>query len=76
MVVPVWPEKNHQLSIKVAQKWLIFAPLQKLPKNEGELCKIIVATGYQCLPKQQKIVQSGHTKWYTLSFHEWVKGVV
>ena len=39
------------------EKWKISTPLQKLPKNEGNLGKIIVATGFEKLPK----VQSGHT---------------
>ena len=45
----VWPEKNRRLSIKVAQKmisqekWYILTPLQKLPKNEGDLGKLSVA---------------------------------
>ena len=36
-------------------------PLQKLPKNEVDLGKLIVATGFEWLPKVQKIAQSGHT---------------
>ena len=36
-------------------------PLQKLPKNVGELGKLIVATSFEWLPKVQKIAQSGHT---------------
>ena len=36
-------------------------PLQKLPKNVGDLGKFIVAKGYNKLPKVQKISQSGHT---------------
>ena len=32
---PVWPEKNHQISIKVAQKWF-HKKNEKLPKNVGE----------------------------------------
>ena len=43
------------------QKRLILAPLQKLPNNEGDLGKIIVATGFECLPKKPKSAQSGHT---------------
>jgi len=35
--------------------------LQKLPKNVGNMGKIIVATGFEWLPKVQKIAQSGHT---------------
>ena len=38
-----------------------FAPLQKLPKNVGELGKLIVATSFEWLPKVQKIARSGHT---------------
>ena len=33
---------------------MILTPLQKLPNNEGDLGKIIVATGFECLPKKQK----------------------
>ena len=36
-------------------------PLQKLPNNVSNLGKIIVATGFECLPKKQTIAQSGHT---------------
>ena len=36
-------------------------PLQKLPKNVGDLGKLIVAKGFKKLPKVQKIAQSGHT---------------
>ena len=35
--------------------------LQKLPKNVCTLGKLILATGYEKLPKIQKIAQSGHT---------------
>ena len=40
---------------------MILASLQKLPNNVGNLGKIIVATGFELLPKGQKIAQSGHT---------------
>ena len=40
---------------------MILTPLHKLSKNESNLGKIIVATGFECLPKRQKIAQSGHT---------------
>ena len=40
---------------------MILTPFQKLPNNEGNLGKIIVATGFEWLPKVQKIAQSGHT---------------
>ena len=36
-------------------------PLQKLPKNVGDLGKLIVAKGFKKLPIVQKIAQSGHT---------------
>ena len=32
-----------------------------LPNNVGDLGKKIVATGFEWLPKVQKIAQSGHT---------------
>ena len=35
-------------------------PIQKFPKNVGNLGKIIVATGFEKLPKVQKIAQSCH----------------
>ena len=40
---------------------MILAPLQKLNNNVGNLFKITVATGFELLPKVQKIAQSGHT---------------
>ena len=46
LVVTVWPEKTS---------------LQKLPKNVGDLGKLIVAKGFKMLPKLQKIATSGHT---------------
>ena len=42
------------------EKWLILTLLKKLPNYEGDLGKIIVATGFECLPKA-KNAQSGHT---------------
>ena len=42
-------------------KWMILTPLQKLPNNVGDLGKLIVAKGFEKLPKVQKIVRSGHT---------------
>ena len=48
----VWPEKNRQMSIKVApkwfplEKWYIFTRVQKLPKNVEDLGKLIVAKGF------------------------------
>jgi len=35
----------------------------RLPNNVGDLGKIIVATGFEWLPKMQKIAPSGHTDW-------------
>ena len=43
------------------EKWMILAPLQKLPKNVGDLGKVIVTKGFKKLPKVQKIANSGHT---------------
>ena len=50
------------------EKWIILTPLQKLPNSVGDLGKIIVATGFECLPKVQKIAQSGHTGQGDLKF--------
>ena len=36
-------------------------PLQKLPKNVRDFDKLIVAKDFKKLPKDQEIVQSGHT---------------
>ena len=33
------------------EKWQILTPLQKLPKNVGDLDKLIVAKGFKNLPK-------------------------
>ena len=43
------------------EKLKILTPLQKLPKNVGYLGKLIVAKGFEKLPKVQYIAQSGHT---------------
>ena len=43
------------------EKRMILKTLQKLPNNVGNLGKIIVATGFEWLPKMQKIAQSGNT---------------
>ena len=40
---------------------MTLTPLQKLPNNVVDLGKMIVATGFEWLPKVQKIAQSGHT---------------
>ena len=54
------------MSIKVAKKYFskklkILTPLQKLPKNARGLGKLIVAIGFEKLPKVQKMAQSAHT---------------
>ena len=43
------------------EKLKILIPLQKLPKNVGDLSKLIVSKGFEKLPKVQLIAQSGHT---------------
>ena len=43
------------------EKYQILTRLQKLPKNVGDLGKLIVAKGFKKLTKVQKIAQSGHT---------------
>ena len=43
------------------EKLKILTPLQKLPKNVGDLGKLIVAKGFKNSPKSKKIAQSGHT---------------
>ena len=35
------------------EKWMILTHLQKLTKNVGDLDKLIVATGFEWLPKVQ-----------------------
>ena len=40
---------------------MILTHLQKLPKDVGDLGKLITATGFEKLPKLQLISQSGHT---------------
>ena len=51
----------------LSETWMILVPLQKLPKNVGDLGKLIVAKGFKKLPKVQKIANSGHTGY---SVHE------
>ena len=36
-------------------------PLQKLPKNVGDLGQLVIAKGLKKLPKVKKIAKSGHT---------------
>ena len=51
--------KNRQMSIKVAriltplENYRFLTPLQKLPKNVGDLSKLFVAKGLEKLPKVQ-----------------------
>ena len=47
---------------------MILAPLQKLHNNAGNFGKISVATGFELLPKVQKIAQSGHTGCFAGNF--------
>ena len=67
MLRAVRPEKNRQMSIKVAQKWFLekndrFWHLYKnCLRMWVNLGKLIVAKGLKNLPKVKKIAQSGHT---------------
>ena len=45
------------------EKWKIVTTLQNLPRNVGDLGKLIYAKGFKKLPKVQKIAKSGHTDW-------------
>ena len=61
---------------------MILTPLQKLPNNLGDLGKTIVATGFEWLPKVNKIAQSGHTGrelsqlfWYFIFFKWTILGL-
>ena len=36
------------------EKWMVLTSLQKLSNNVGDLGKIIVATGFEWLPKVKK----------------------
>ena len=47
----------------------MLTPLQKMPNNDGNLGKTIVATGFEWLPKVQKVTQSGHTAADPLLFY-------
>ena len=46
--------------MNLPEKLKILTPLQKLPKNVGDLGKLIVATGFEKLCKVQQIAKSGH----------------
>ena len=53
------PNVYKSCSKKISlEKLKILIPLQILPKNVGDLGKLIVATGFEKLPKVQKIAQS------------------
>ena len=52
---------------------MILTPLQKLQNNVVDLGKIIVATGFEWLPKVQKIAKSGHTAHCATSIMEQIK---
>ena len=43
------------------EKLKILTPLQKVSKNVGDLVKLILAKGFEKLPKVQIIAQSVHT---------------
>ena len=43
------------------EKLKILTSLQKFPQNVGDLGNLIVAKGFEKLPKVQSIAQSGHT---------------
>ena len=51
----MWPVKIHQMSIKVAQKWfhLKIKDFDTLPKNVGDLGKLVVAIDFEKFPKVQ-----------------------
>ena len=44
------------------EKLKILTPLQKLPKIVGDLGKLIVATGFEKLPKSNKLLNLFSTK--------------
>ena len=55
----VWPVKSCPNVYKICPKMIsmvklnILTPLQKMPKNVGDLGKLIVAKGFEKLPKVQ-----------------------
>ena len=51
------------------EKLKILIPLQKLPKNVGDLGKLIVAPGFEKLPYMVTLIPSMVTNgWFTLAF--------
>ena len=51
------------------EKLKIFTPLQKLPMSVGDFGKLIVAKGFEKLPKVHQIAQSGHTGYLQRGWH-------
>ena len=50
------------------EKWKLLTPLQKLPKNEGDLGKLIVAKGFKTYPKSNKLTNLARLMvWLTLN---------
>ena len=54
----VWPKKSPNVDkscqkMVSLEKWMILTPLQKLPKNVGDLDKLIIAKGFKKLPEVQ-----------------------
>ena len=48
------PNVNKGCTVMIPQEtWKILTPIQNLPKNVGDLGKIIVATGFGNCPKCQ-----------------------
>ena len=58
-LLAVWPEKNRPNVYKCCpkiislEKWNILTPLQKMPKNVGDLDKLIAAKSFKKLPNIQ-----------------------
>ena len=52
------------------EKWKILTPLQNLPRNVGDLGKLIAAKGFKKLPKVQKlpnlVTLHNTQQWYLL----------
>ena len=51
---------------------IVLTPLQKLPKNVGDLGKLIVAKCFKKFPKVKKIAQSVHTAHLHLNKREFL----
>ena len=51
-----WPNVYQRCpKIISLEKWYIFSPFQKLPKNVGGLCNLIAAKGVKSCPKSNKL---------------------